>query len=227
MASRIARRLSIRRPETVSSALSVTFTPDPDETVGRPSSRPPVQSRPTGKGCVVAARTLRKASGCGRLPSGPAPPRLCRPAGDAGSARRRSRRPPAPLRGQGRRQEGGPHQPGVHRRCTRTSLGDGPHDEALAPAHVAADEDPVDVGLPVGVPADSPRGVSDTPSCSNSGEGEARRSRGPAGPGRHGSSKSVPRSSRSSAGRRRTASPPRAGGGRRHGRCRRRRNTRC
>ena len=47
-----------------------------------------------------------------------------------------------------------PGQPAIHRGGRRTSLGDRPDDQALAAAHVAGDEDPVDVGGEVGVPGD-------------------------------------------------------------------------
>ena len=45
-----------------------------------------------------------------------------------------------------------PHEPAVDRGGGRASLGDRPHDQALAPGLVAADEDAVDVGGPAARP---------------------------------------------------------------------------
>ncbi len=53
-----------------------------------------------------------------------------------------------------RGEEGLPHQPGVDPGCARTALGDRPHDEALAAAHVAAGEDARLVGHEHGIALD-------------------------------------------------------------------------
>src|SRR5260221_367715 len=64
--------------------------------------------------------------------------------------------------GERRREVGAAREVAVDGGRARAALGDGPHDERLAPAHVATHEHAIDVGRPLRVPGDgAPRRVLD------------------------------------------------------------------